>query len=183
VNAGDATVDGVEADFSLKVGKLTFSGSGAYNDAKLSTNFCNLGADLVPLATCSTYGQDLAAAKGTRLPRQPRFKMNLTARYDTTIGRYKAFFQGSVLHQSSATSDLDQSNNEALGNTPAFETFDVSGGLEKGNWHLSLFLNNMFDNRGQLTKNTFCSIQYCSGSSRTYPVKPQFFGIKFGQKF
>ncbi len=46
-----------------------------------------------------------------------------------------------------------------------------------------MFLQNAFDKRGELTKNTFCSIDFCSGSSRTFTIKPQFFGIRWGQRY
>lgn len=44
-NAGKAEVKGVEYDADLRLGKVTFSTSGAYNDAKLKGNFCNFVAD------------------------------------------------------------------------------------------------------------------------------------------
>jgi outer membrane receptor protein involved in Fe transport len=40
-NAGKARVYGVEYDADLKLGKVTISTSGAYNNAKLDGNFCN----------------------------------------------------------------------------------------------------------------------------------------------
>ena len=67
--------------------------------------------------------------------------------------------------------------------TPGFVSFDFSGGLRKGNTTLDLYIQNAFDRRGQLTQNTFCSITFCAGSSRTFTIKPQFFGIRFGQHF
>jgi hypothetical protein len=40
---------GIETDFSLKLGKFTISGSGAYNNAALTQDFCALDpATLVP---------------------------------------------------------------------------------------------------------------------------------------
>jgi iron complex outermembrane receptor protein len=59
----------------------------------------------------------------------------------------------------------------------------MSAGVRKDNWTVDLFIQNAFDKRGVLTKNTFCSITFCSGSSRSFPIKPQFFGARFGQTF
>ena len=70
-----------------------------------------------------------------------------------------------------------------LGNTGGFVTFDFSAGVKKDNWTFDVFMQNAFDRRGLTTRNTFCSITFCSGSSRAFPVKPQFFGARFGQKF
>ncbi|WP_253339857.1 TonB-dependent receptor [Sphingobium sp. OAS761] len=211
-NAGKAEVKGVEFDAHLKLGAFTVSTSGAFNDAKLKGDFCNFAFDaasmsISQLPSC-TYGEvvagsspptpQVAAANGTRLPRQPKFKGTTSIRYDTMIGDYAAYVQGAALYQSSATQDLNVSDNNLLvcpdvaaektdANvscaTPGFMSFDFSAGIKKANWSVDIFIQNAFDKRGELTRNTFCSIAFCSGSSRTFPIKPQFFGIRFGQKF
>ena len=144
------------------------------------------------LATC-TLGQfvpgsspptpQVAAADGTRLPRQPKFKGNTSVRYDTEFSDIAAYVQGAALYQTDATSDLNVSDNALFGNTPGFISFDFSAGIKKNNWTLDLFLNNAFDKRGELSRNTFCSITFCSGSTRTFVIRPQFFGVRFGQRF
>ena len=196
-NAGKARVYGTEFDADLRLGKITLSTAGAYNNAKLKGNFCNFAFDptaltISQLSSC-TVGAfvtgssppilEVAAADGTRLPRQPRFKGTSSIRYDTVFGDYRSYLQGAALYQTGATQDLNVYDNGLLGNTKGFTTFDFSGGLSRDNWTLTLFIQNAFDRRGQLTKNTFCSITFCSGSSRTFIVKPQFFGIRWGQKF
>jgi outer membrane receptor protein involved in Fe transport len=196
-NAGKAEIKGIEYDADLRLGKVTISTSGAYNDAKLKGNFCNFAVNtqtssISQLSTC-TLGEfvegsspptaQVAAADGTRLPRQPKFKGTTSIRYDTAIGDYEAYLQGAALYQTGATQDLNVNSNELLGNTKGFVSFDFSGGLKKDTWSLTLFLQNAFDKRGQLTRNTFCSIDFCSGSSRTFTIKPRFFGIRFGQRF
>ncbi|WP_404714206.1 TonB-dependent receptor [Sphingomonas sp. MMS24-J13] len=196
-NAGKAEVKGLEYDADLRLGKVTISSSGAYNDARLKGNFCNFVADpvtqsITQLATCSATKQvngvnvatsEVAAADGTRLPRQPKFKGTTSIRYDTDLGPYRAYLMGAALYQTGATQDLNTLNDQLLGDTPGFVSFDFSAGFKKDNWTVDFFLQNAFDKRGQLTKNTFCSITFCSGSSRTFTIKPQFFGVKFGQKF
>jgi len=196
-NAGNAEVKGVEYDAQLKLGKFTISSNGAYNDGKLVGNFCNFALDratatISQLATCAA-GQpvpdsnppiaSVAAADGTRLPRQPKFKGTTMIRYDTNLGKYAAFVQGAALYQTGATQDLNVENNALLGNTSGFVSFDFSAGFSKDNWRVNLFLQNAFDRRGELTRNTFCSIDICSNSSRTYVIRPQFFGIQMGYKY
>lgn len=196
-NAGKARVYGVEYDADLRLGKITISSSGAYNDAALAGNFCNFAFNptslsISQLSSCtlgatvagsSPPTPQVAAADGTRLPRQPRFKGTTSVRYDTDIGDYRGYVQGAALYQTGATQDLNVADNALLGNTPGFVSFDFSAGVKKDNWTFDLFLQNAFDKRGQLTKNTFCSITFCSGSSRTFPIKPQFYGVRFGQRF
>lgn len=196
-NAGKARVYGVEYDADLKLGNFTFSTSGAYNDGKLKGDFCNFVADrgaqtIAQLTTCAvgqpvpgTNGQtsSVAAADGTRLPRQPKFKGTTSVRYDTSIEDGDLYFQGAALYQTSATQDLNVDQNALFGNTPGFVSFDFSAGIKTETWSFDVFLQNAFDKRGQLTKNTFCSIDFCAGSSRTFTIKPQFFGIRWGQKY
>ncbi|MEC3950450.1 TonB-dependent receptor [Sphingobium sp. HWE2-09] len=195
-NAGKAEVKGIEYDADLKLGKFTFSTSGAYNDAKLKGDFCNFAVDpatasITQVSSCSSTTfipgnppiPSVAADDGTRLPRQPKFKGNTSIRFDTYMGDVSAYLQGAALYQTGASQDLNVNANRLLGNTKGFVSFDFSGGIKKDGWSLTLFLQNAFDKRGQLTKNTFCSIDFCSGSSRTFTIKPQFFGIRFGQKF
>ncbi len=196
-NAGKARVYGVEYDADLKLGAFTLSTTGAYNDGKLKGDFCNFVADRAALTikqldTCAvgtpvpgTNGQtaSVAAADGTRLPRQPKFKGTTSLRYDTQSGDADVYFQGAALYQTSATQDLNVDQNALYGNTPGFVSFDFSAGIKMDNWTFDVFLQNAFDKRGQLTKNTFCSIDFCAGSSRTFIIKPQFFGIRWGQRY
>lgn len=196
-NAGKARVYGVEFDADLKLGEFTFSTSGAYNDAKLKGDFCNFAFDpaslsIAQLPTC-TAGQtvpgsspptpQVAAADGTRLPRQPKFKGTSSIRYDTQMGDMDAYVQGAALYQTSATQDLNVFNNNLYGNTSGFVSFDFSAGIKKNNWTLDVFLQNAFDKRGELTRNTFCSITFCSESARTFTIRPQFFGMRWGQRY
>lgn len=185
LNAGKAHVKGVELDAEWRLGRLTLATSGAYNDAKLASDFCALDPEtrVTQLATC-TLPDEIAARKGTRLPRQPKLKMQGSARYDLPLGNdYNAYFQGVGYYQSSSTSNLDEYKNSLLGNTKGFVSFDYSMGVKHDATTVEFFIQNIFDKRGILSKNTFCSIEYCSGSARSLPIKPQYFGIRFGQRF
>ncbi|MDR3387274.1 MAG: TonB-dependent receptor [Rudaea sp.] len=185
VNAGNARVYGIEGDFDWKIGPITLSGSGAYNDAKLSTNFCDLDkpTNLVPRSTCSAATGDLAAAAGTRLPRQPIFKGQLSARYTIAISGYEAFLQAVAFHQSGSTSDLNTKNDGLYGDPAGFESFNFSAGAKRGDFSIEAFIQNAFDRRGVLSRNAFCEIQTCYEGTRSYPIKPRYFGIRISQKF
>jgi outer membrane receptor protein involved in Fe transport len=185
LNAGEARVYGVELDTEWRLGDLDLTASGAYNDAALSKDICALDANnhnYTQLASCPT--PDLVAApKGTRLPRQPRLKMQGTARYNFKVAGLDSFVQGTVFYQTSSTSEVLALNDFLLGDTAAFASVDFSAGVKMEKWTASAFIQNAFDNRGILSKNTFCSIQLCANSSRSYPMKPQFFGVKIGYKY
>lgn len=195
-NAGNAEVRGIEFDADLRLGKFTISTNGAYNDAKLKGNFCNfqrndanLSIEQAPSCTLGAFfpgnppTPQVAAADGTRLPRQPKFKGTTQIRYDTDIGEYKAFVQGAALYQTGATQDLNVALNNLLGNTSGFISFDFAAGVRKDKWTFDVYIQNAFDRRGELTRNTFCSISICSDSSRTFTIRPQFFGMRAGYRF
>ena len=174
LNAGDARSRGVEGDVSWTIAHhLTLSGSGTYVDAKLTSDFVSLSTG------------DILAAKGTRLPVTPRFKITGTARYDLDIDGYKSFLQGTVNHQSGTTTHLLAADAGTFYGLPTkqFTTFDFSVGTSYANWTASLFIQNAFDERGILSKNSVCVPGICGQYARVYPVKPQYFGVRFGQKF
>jgi iron complex outermembrane recepter protein len=173
-NVGGAKSVGIESDIVLRLGQLDITGSAAYIDAQLTDDFCNFDAT----NTCV-----VAAPSGTRLPVQPKFKSTLAARYNFSLGSSDAFFQGTMNGQSGARTFLLNADNAATGNTSGFVTFDFSAGIKLGEISIEAFLNNAFDKRGVLTRNTACGPSYCGAYARNYPIKPQFFGIKVGQRF
>lgn len=183
-NAGDARVYGAELDISWNYGPFTLSGSGAYNDAALKTTFCSIDLDTGnPFPSCSAADGNISAPKGTRLPIQPRFKGTVTGRYEFDIGSTKSFVQATVLHQSNTTSYLGPFEAALLRDTPPFTTVDFSVGTKIGDINLEAFIQNAFDERGELSHNTVCAPVYCGQFYRIYPIKPQLFGVKLSQRF
>ena len=178
VNAGTARSRGVEGDFSFEpVHGLTLSASGTYVDAKLTTAFIGTDSDGNPVTL---------APKDTRLPVTPKFKINATARYEFETGNLKNFLQAGMNHQSGTTQYLTTEGEAIVGPTKGFTTFDFSAGTGMGNWTASIFIQNAFDKRGILSKNSVCAVGppvFCGNYARLYPIKPQFMGIRFGQKF
>ncbi len=184
-NVGSARIKGVEGDASLNLGGLTLSGSGSYIDAKLISDVCGIAATGPNAlnADCNPLFAGVIVKSGTRLPVQPKFKGNLTARYRFDLGSAKAFVQATANHQSGTRSYLDDTNAAILGATPAFTTVDFSLGAKMGKWSWEAYLNNAFDERGILSVNTVCVPSICGQYARYYATKPQQFGLKLGTKF
>jgi iron complex outermembrane recepter protein len=181
VNVGNADVKGVESQIDwLPIDDLTISASATYVDAKTTQNFCNVDQTTEAVTHNCT---DPQAPSGTQLPVTPKIKSNATARYKFATGDYQNFAQLAFFHQGSSTSQLKTADNDAMGNLPQFSTFDISAGTGLNNWKLEAFINNVFDKRGQLGRIAQCANEYCFQNYRVYPVKPQLFGIRFGQKF
>ncbi|WP_343610954.1 TonB-dependent receptor [Novosphingobium sp.] len=177
-NVGSARIRGVEGDASLNLGHLVISGSGSYTDAKTRKDFCNIGAGGNP--DCS---QGVYIPAGTRLPVQPKFKGNVTARYSFDLGGYRPYVQASANHQSGTNGYFVQPVPGALWQTAGFTTFDFSLGAKAGQWSWEAFVLNAFDKRGILSLNTVCIPSTCAQFARAYPTRPQEFGIKLGRKF
>ena len=180
-NAGDARIYGVEGDINARFGGLTLSAAGTYVDAQLTTDFCQV--DNVTKNIVCVPGTPPAAPKGTRLPVQPHFKGNATARYEFPVSNATGFVQAAGFYQGGTRSFLTDADFAAVGGTKGFATMDFSAGLKWASWRIEAYIQNAFDKRGALSLNTACVTQICGQYSRVYPVKPQIFGIKAGVDF
>lgn len=174
-NAGQARSTGVEGDIVWRPDDhWTLSGSGTVLDAHLTKTFENFD---------SSGNVTESAPAGTPLPIQPKYKLNGSVRYDFLVFDFKSFWQASVQTQGASTSALFTDNEATLGPTKAFTTVDLAAGFGKDNWLFQVFVQNVFDSRGQLSINTDCAIVYCGPYALIYPTKPRMVGIKFGAKY
>ncbi|MDB5674272.1 MAG: TonB-dependent receptor [Sphingomonas bacterium] len=183
-NGPNARVKGVELDLTwTPIRQLSISASGAYTDARTRQNLCTYDD---PAYTCTNIDaatlklNSVSAAKGTRLPVTPRFKASANARYTMPVGSGNGYIQALVNHQSSASTDIRTVNNAITGQLAAFTTADFRVGYDWGNYSAELFVQNAFDERGQLSRAVQCSI-----CTRTYAVTttPRTIGFKVGAKF
>ncbi|CAN5543817.1 TonB-dependent receptor [soil metagenome] len=183
-NGPNARIRGIELEATwTPLRQLTLSASGSYTDARTTQNLC-AGDD--PAYACTNIDPNtglpnsLSAAKGTRLPVTPQFKGSAQARYTTPIGSGNGYLQAVVNHQSSASTDIRTDNNLITGRLPAFTTADFRVGYDWGNYTAELFLQNAFDERGQLSRGVQCSI--CT-RVYAYVNTPRTIGLKVGAKF
>ncbi|MEG8024421.1 TonB-dependent receptor [Sphingomonas aurantiaca] len=165
---------GIEADANYATGGLSLTAAGAYTDAKTRNDLC-------ATQVCSGDGTDVLAPKGTRLPITPRFKASGTARYSMPIGAAKAYIQGLVAHQSSAAADIRLEQAASFGRLKAYTTANASVGAELSNFTFELFVQNLWDERAQLSRFQQCG----TCSQRTYIVTstPRTIGLRAGAKF
>lgn len=189
-NIGNASVKGIESDINWRaIDSLDLTFGGTYVDAKTTSDFCGEDLSAADKGT-PKYGQLLpscpvnpSSPSGSRLPVTAKFKGIATARYHWQFDPFRMFAQAALVHQGSTTSIIGTSQEKVLGPTPAFTTVDLSVGAAKDTWSLELFLNNAFDERGQVGRSGQCGANYCYANERIYPVKPQLVGIRFGNKF
>ncbi len=203
-NANSARIDGLESQLVWQATyNLNISTGIALYDAKLTANYCGFtdaGGRAVTYCPPGSINQSTGAVvngplapKGTRLPITPRFKGNLVARYTFSLAGNDAFVQGALVHVGKRTTDLRLLERSLLGNLPAYNSVDLSAGMQKGNWSLDVYVDNVFDKRAALYKFTECGVtvcgahnvvaQYPNGQVYTGFSVPRTFGIRFKQEF
>ena len=193
-NAGDARIRGVEADLLLRpVQGLSWSTGVSFNDAEMRTDFC--GADVAPGDPCldPTFGTDVFAPKGTRLPVTAKWKGNSRVRYEwDATSDIRANVQVSASYEGDRTRDIRRSVQDVYGKMDAYTLVDIGAGIEKGSWNTGLFVKNLFDVRGAIAKGIQCREVICGdpdgltsvgGKVYTTVTRPRTIGLRIGRKF
>ena len=193
-NVSKARITGFEADLYLRpMAGLTWSTGVSYNHAVLREDFCfdELAAD------CSNTGLkgglDFLAEKGDKLPLTAPWKGSTSVRYEWLLNSdLKAHVQGVATYEGTRRRDLRPGINDIYGNLKSYAEVDLSSGLDKGPWSLDLFVKNLFDVRGQLSKGIQCREEICGDSpgltdsgGKIYTVvsRPRTIGLRVGRKF
>lgn len=173
-NGPDARIRGAEMDANLTLGGLNLTVAGSYTDAKTREDLC-------ATQICIGDGTDVLAPSGTRLPITPRFKISSTARYSVPLGAGRGYVQGLVAHQSSASSDIRVAKAAALGRIEGYTTGNVAFGFELARYNLELFAQNIWDERGQISRFQQCGA--CDQRPYIVPITPRTIGIRAGARF
>jgi iron complex outermembrane recepter protein len=193
-NVGKARIVGLEADLLLRLTQgMTWSTGASYNHAVLKEDFC-FDEEAVDCSDAGFFGGlDFLAEKGDRLPLTAPFKGSTQLRYEWALsGDMKANLQGVITYEGKRKRDLRPGINDIYGNMKAFTEFDISGGIDKGPWSLDLYIKNLLDVRGQLSKNVQCREEVCGDSidatefgGKIYTVvsRPRTIGLRVGRKF
>lgn len=187
--AGDARIRGAELDLFWRAAPgLTFSAGGSYNNAKIIRDFCETAVDV---KTCPAGNLQLAPA-GQRLPITARFKGNVLARYEFPLGDWKGHIQASAIYEGRRKSDLRTVERDIIGDLPSYTTADASIGVKNDRWSAEIFVRNLFDENGALTKTIQCGESKCGdpegktaigGKVYTIVTQPRTIGLKIGTKF
>ena len=197
-NVGKSRIVGVEADLLLRpIDGLTWSTGVAYNDATLREDFCF--DELAPDCSDAGFfggdgdGVDILAEKGDRLPLTARWKGSSQVRYEWGLSSdLEAHVQGLVTYEGERKRDLRPGINDIYGNLKSYAQVDIGAGLEKGPWNVDLYVKNLFDVRGQLSKNIQCREEVCGdsidatdigGKIYTVVTRPRTIGLRVGRKF
>jgi outer membrane receptor protein involved in Fe transport len=181
-NANQARINGIEGDFSWAVTSgFVLNGGFAYLDSELTENYCGFVKDgtSIPETVCDAP----EAPEGTELPVTPKFKGNLTGRFEFQMGSYDAFTQASVVYVGKRWADLRVLERSIIGELPDYTTLDLSAGLGSGSYSFELFVDNATDERAELTRFAQCAEAVCGDQTYRVVTRPRTFGLRFGQKF
>ncbi len=188
-NAGKAELLGVEVDVQwMATDALTVFGGFAVQKAELAEDFCKtLDADGTPLPRGVCAPEEFAP-DGQRLPTTPRFKANLTVRYEFPLAGLDGHVQVSGVHNGNSTSALLPYEADALGVQDSYTLADFAFGMAAEKWTTELFIDNVFDERASLYRYAECDVSICVSSGaggNVYSVvtRPRTIGIRFSQKF
>jgi outer membrane receptor protein involved in Fe transport len=194
-NANQARIKGLESDVTLAVTHgFVINGSAAYTDAKLTANYCGeTDSAGNPITVCPArlpngavnpdFPNGPQAPDGTVLPVTPKFKANLTARYDFDLGPYESYLQASAVYQSGNWTDLRLDERAIIGRQASYTLVDVSGGVTRDDWSMSVYIKNITDKRASLGRYAECAESVCGAQTYITPNQPRTVGLKVGRKF
>jgi outer membrane receptor protein involved in Fe transport len=172
VNAGEAEINGVEANFALAAtSRLKLDGSVAYNDSKVTEG--------------ASIGEDVVISKGEELPLSPEWKASLGAEIGFPfVGKdgYLRLDYSYVGEQTNATqgSTLLTSSSFLRGNITTMDSYSIGNlifGVEGDGWGASLSLNNVTDERAI----TYVPTRWTDG--RLYSARPRELVLNFRKNF
>lgn len=185
-NGPDYRVKGVELQLAANVWHgLSINGSAAWNSGELVNSPALIGnipgtADYgKPLSTYYVNGvatpiQDVYGQPGSPLANSPPFEGNLRVRYDWVWGKYLPFVQVGMQHSAHSRS---ASGHVESYDQPAWTTYDMSLGVAKDDWTVSLVGTNITD----VNKSLFTtSRQFILTET---PMRPRVIELDFSYSF
>jgi len=182
-NVGNSQTKGVEWDLTWAMNdNNTLSFGGSYNDAELKTGFWRDQED-------EDAGLPSNAPKGTPMPYVPKWQMSGIWRSNFDVASMPGFFQVAVAYTGSRWNDLDTLNVPARQKMDSYTLVNLSAGIEKENWTLSFYVNNLFDERAEIDiedpgyGNPLVLARPPGHKWTKVTNRPRSFGIRFGQRF
>jgi len=160
----------------------TFSFSGSYNDAELQNDFWRTSQD-------QEDGLPPNAPKGTPMPYVPKWQWSGIWRNNFTMFDLPAFFQTAISYTGARWNDLDTLNVPARTKMPPYTLVNLSVGVEKDDWSLSFFINNLLDERAVINVadpgyGGLVNLERPPGHAWTTTTnRPRFYALRWTQRF
>ena len=182
INFPEAEVNGVEMDFAwVPYEGWTIDGSYSYIEAELSETATVFGD------VCFVDGEQICepvtATNGTQLPIAPEWKAAIGVEYqfNTTVFGAEPFVRLDWSHIDESVNALQGLESVVFAPAPtvqeAYDTFDLRGGLDGSDWSVTLYVDNVDDERGEV----FYSNRW--GKERLSVTQPRTYGLAFRKYF
>jgi iron complex outermembrane receptor protein len=182
-NVGNSQTRGMEWELTWAANENnTFSFNGSYNNAELQNDFWRTADD-------KAAGLPPNAPKGTPMPYVPKWQWSGIWRNNFTMFDLPAFFQTAISYTDARWSDLDTLNVPARQKMPPYTLLNLSMGVEKDNWSLSFFINNLLDERAVINVadpgyGGLSNLQRPPGHAWTTTTnRPRFYALRWTQRF
>jgi outer membrane receptor protein involved in Fe transport len=196
-NAAQAEIWGIEADIVWQpIDQLNLTAGVSFLNSELAEPYCGYTypGTSTPVAEqpCPVFDddgnptggfQDPEAPEGQELPLTPQFKGNVTARYEFPLLSHDSYARGALVYVGERESDLLTYDRGVLGKLPAYTTLDLAAGFGKDGWNAELFIENVFDERGETARGVECVVAVCGAQVYSYIIFPRTIGIRFSQEF
>lgn len=175
-NVGNSRTKGLEFDLDwAPIDNLLLKLSGSFNDAKLEEPFWRNDDDRIE-------GLPPDSPKGTPMPYVPELQYTFIGRYTFDAGTWPVFAQVAWAYRDGSWTDL-QVSNERRRYMDSFGVLNLSTGIERDNWSITLYGNNVTNERG-VTNYVDPGYDSPSGvDDRTNYIKPTSYGIRWSQRF
>lgn len=159
-NAADSEIFGIEMDtIWVATEHLTLFAAFSYNDTEI-TEVKGQAVEIAP--------------KGSRLPLTPEFQGNVRARYEWALADYDAYWQLALQYAGSSFSSIVA---EERRDQDSYTTSDAAIGLNKDNWNVEFFVENLTDERADLFINNQDDIL------RITTNRPRTLGLRFSYDY
>jgi len=175
-NVGTAQTKGLEfeLDWAPTEG-LLLSFAGSYNDSNLQEDFWRSAED-------RDNGLPPDAPEGTEMPYVPTWQYTALGRYDFQAGNLPLFAQAAWSWRDETWNDLEETNVRRA-KMDSYGVLNLSTGIENERWSLSLYANNVTDERGQID---IGDPGYDSPSGLDFNrnhIRPRNIGLRWSQRF
>ncbi|MEO7135215.1 MAG: TonB-dependent receptor [Vicinamibacterales bacterium] len=169
-NAGKATVDGIELEISARPTRgLELSSAIGYSDARLTEDAPPLNFPPLP-----TEGR-----KGDRLNNVPKWTASFSAQYTwPVVGNVNALARGDVTYTGSSDTRIAGDRDPFNVRLKSYTIANLKLGLETDLWSLSMFADNVFDER---TRND--AINEVTNILAFFTTRPRTMGVRAGYRF
>jgi len=176
-NAGDAHIQGITFEFDMVMSESFSVGMNAQWLEAETDSTLDLNGDGV-----------LDVQKGNELPIVPEWKASAWATYFWPVnfaGATDAYARLQWSYQSESNNRLSNKEYEPANPQIVNDSYsigDFSVGMEADTWEVSLFVNNITDERAQYTHQTGTMIAAYGARSR-YTNRPREWGVRFTKHF